>query len=284
MEKLYLAIALFFIPHLAKSQIFEKTFLGEDYQFYKGVLFKLDPNREPVNWYTFSTSIEHCINDRHDNFPRPDTSHVSIDSIENKIFELIQIIDPESSSVLLSGRFHDAFFVLKDTKSNFKMYFRYDKKMSFYFPFLTSKIIYDEKILCSRIIGKFDDFTRQYTYNTPFLEYGTPDIVAYKTIKNNIVSYILSLHAHSPSLSLNIRGATILFSDKTSLFKNVKIDVDADSEGYQYSAYIAITKAELDLLLKKKIWKYRLYIYDGEPENKDAELFKTYLKCLTMRN
>lgn len=262
------------------SQSFKKLFLGEDYLMYKGLYFVLDPNRSPVTWYAFSEDLEHSIKDIHsDGFiSKPDTSHITVDSIENRYLFVENIINDSRTSIDHTFR---PIFALRDTISKRLIYYRYDIRNEFNFPFLTSKINYEKQNFCTEMSWSIDDFTGEKRIATPL----SSNLKMLNTsmsrhINKGLNTYYLSLHAPGGTATVDGKGAYVLFTDGTKWYRNVKISVDADSDGFQYSAFIPINKSDLVLFSQKKINKIRLYIYDSEIDSHESEKFKAYVNCL----
>ena len=81
-------------------------------------------------------------------------------------------------------------------------------------------------------------------------------------------------------MSVNKTGVIILFTDGTKWTRQSEIDVDAESDGFEYSAFIPLTQEDLITFSTKKIKKFRLYIYDEEIGSCDADRFKIFVKCI----
>jgi hypothetical protein len=90
----------------------------------------------------------------------------------------------------------------------------------------------------------------------------------------------LHLHADGETVNVNKTGVTLLFTDGTKWIKSVKIDVTTDKYGYKYSAFIPLTTNDLTTFSTKRIWKFRLFIYDESISPEDSYKFKIYVKCI----
>lgn len=135
---------------------------------------------------------------------------------------------------------------------------------------------------CSKIEREIDDFTDEVSLNTPrVVNRGSSSIILYKIVKNSKVVYYMGLSAYGLTVNIGISGVIILFEDGTKMNKpSEEIDVDTSDSGFEYSAFITLTEAEVQMLSAKKIKKYRLYIYDGEVNSEDANQFAEYVKCI----
>mgnify|MGYP006141500169 CR=1 FL=1 len=113
---------------------------------------------------------------------------------------------------------------------------------------------------------KFDDSS---TWRSPSFGKGiaatTKEQVSFIKVKKdgNISTYI-SLTTYGSTLNVNLKGATILFTDGEKIeFPNAEIDVEATEVSWEYSAFIRISEEDLDKLIDKDMDTFRLYIYDG---------------------
>ena len=90
-------IALFLLlASLTTAQNFESNFLGDDFMFYKGVLFKM--NNEAIGGFsnTFYSDLEHMQSDYDNNVLYPGTEYNFVtekDSLINRVFKVEDIID-----------------------------------------------------------------------------------------------------------------------------------------------------------------------------------------------
>lgn len=142
-----------------------------------------------------------------------------------------------------------------------------------------------DSLLCKDIDRNVDDITGEVKFSTPLT---TGDPGHYKFLPISIIKYIrkgktiyyLSLTTHGPTPVVDGKGVTILFADGSKWIKQDKIDVDADSDGYKYSAFITLSPADLLLFSNKKISKFRLYIFDEEVEADESDHLPEYAKCI----
>ena len=169
------------------------------------------------------------------------------------------------------------------------LFFKYNIKYHTAFPFLcnlnapelTNSDIYKKKLSITN-----DEFTGEITTNNP---YDTKGAVIYKYSKKvngkMTDNFYLSLDACGSTLNVAEKGVIILFDDGSKFEKpNAEIDVDYKGEycTYKYSCFIPLTKTELLTFSKKKIKKYRLYIYDEELSPEISEDFKQYCGAIRL--
>lgn len=269
------------------QKTFEHNFLGEEFTLYKGTFFKLIDN--PVSGFnhTFYSDLENCQSTYNNNVIYPDSKYNFVtvrDSLKNRIFLVEEVIDKtgkEWSEAYKSDIFAKPIFVLKDTLNGQKIYYKYDKEYEHNFPFNTSKINYPTDYFCSKIDKSVDDFTSEIKFSSPMINgRQLSPMIIYKNINKGKTVYYLSLRTYGSTVNVNENGVIILFQDGTKWSRGSKIDVEADSNGFEYSAFITLTSADLTTFSTKKIKKFRLYIYDEEINSSDAEKFKLYTQCI----
>jgi hypothetical protein len=285
MKQLIILLTLSVIYFELNGQTFEPNFLGDEFLQYKGVLLKLKDNANSGFSFAFYSDLKYCQSEYDNNVIYPDTKfnfNTVVDSLANRIFMVVNIVDKngstfsESSSILSKP-----LFVLKDTLTKQIIYYKYDKKYEHKFPFNTSKISYNLNDVCSKLERKMDDFTGVIKLNSPISNnYEISSMIIYKEIDKTKTSYFLSLRTKGSTVNVDGTGATILFDDGTKWIKPVKIDVEAEEDGFEYSAFITLSQADLITFSTKKIQKYRLYIYDKEINTSEADKFKIYVNCI----
>lgn len=134
---------------------------------------------------------------------------------------------------------------------------------------------------CSTIQKKIDEFEGTVRLNSPMsVGYRLAPMIIYKDVEKGKAIYTLSLRTIGHSVTVDGKGAIILFTDGTKITKPVEIDVDADESGFEYSAYITLTATDLDSLSKKKVKKFRLYIYDEDVEEGFSTAFAANVACI----
>ena len=118
--------------------------------------------------------------------------------------------------------------------------------------------------------------TDETTLRTPLLS----DVSIQKYITSKGTFYYLSLRTKGSTVVVDGTGVIILFTDGSKMTKSVKIDVDAGSNGFDYSAFISLTQKDLGILSTKQIKKFRLYIYDQKVKPFEGEEFTYFVKCM----
>lgn len=286
MNRLLLLLTFLALGFVGKAQNFQSNYLAEDFLLYKGVLFKINDYESTDIMYSFYSDLKHCQSKYGDNvlYPNPKYSfNTLVDSLRNKIFKVLDVVDKTGTSITkpLSFYLEKPIFILEDMATKQKIYYKYDFQYEHSFPFSTTQIPLDEDSICSELEREIDDFTNEIKFSTPYPNRKSQAVtVLYKHIKNSKTSYYLSLHVRGQTVVVNGVGATILFTDGTKWSKNLKISVDADSDGYDYNAFIPLNQADLTILATKKMKKFRLDIFDEDVNIYQADKINYYIKCL----
>ena len=264
---IFLAMTIAFL--CTNAQVFEPNFLGRNYESYKGVAFRIQPNAVKEGFqYSMYSDLTSCATMANNIlFPvSTDNNTTSVDSLLNRVFVVEEIIDT----------LHTIVFLLKDKLNAQRIFFRYDPATKEYFPFNTSAITKNYKKVCAEVRRVVDDFTQEVRLNTPVQS----SMTMYKYITKSKVTYYLSLGTAGNTSVFDGKGVTVLFNDGTRWSRNEKIDIDLNGSGYGYTAFIHLTPADILAFSSKTIKKFRLYIFDEDVELEAANDFKTYVKCI----
>lgn len=178
---------LLYIPIIGSSQAFKDIYLGKDYKLYKGVHLTLNEEGPKILSRIFYNDLGSSQASYNSNVVFPDPAHQDRtvrDSLLGKIFIVDSIV--EDKSIKYSSIPGTPIFILKDTLSKQIIYFKYDQQFEHTFPFLTSKITYNEKELCDRLDRIVDDFTNDITIYSPL-----DNVSITKVIAKGIASYYL---------------------------------------------------------------------------------------------
>ena len=126
-----------------------------------------------------------------------------------------------------------------------------------------------------------DEFTIEIKYNSPLFNGKklSPRTI-YKYLNKRKSVYYLSLKTTGITVNVNESGVIILFTDGTKWTRSSKIDVEAGSDGFDYSAFITLSSSDITTFSKKKIKKFRLFIYDEVVSSSDGDRFKLYTDCI----
>ena len=279
-----LVISLLLFNNIIAQQ-FHTNFLGKDFINYKNTFFKINPTSDKGYSYSFYSKIGDCEKSYNENVIYPVNNEIyrtNKDSLLNKVFLVENIFTKKGIVINDVNLLEEPVFLLKELNTNNYIYYKYDVSSEYYFPFLTSEIKYNTIALCEKIERVVDEFTNEISINSPFSEadFNSP-VVLYKSIKNGKSVYYLSLDTYGSTLNVLEKGVSILFTDGTKFNKPLtSIDVDADGDGYKYSAFIPLTLLETKFFTTKQIKKFRLYIYDEEVSTTFSEKFKHYVKCV----
>lgn len=287
MKQIILILTILIFGLKSNAQIYEHNFLGEDFLLYKGVFVKLKDGALSGFGHTFYSDLKYCQSAYDNNVIYPNTKYnynTEKDSLVNHIFIVENIVDKNGitwNDKIKSSYLDKPLIVLKDTLTKQIIYYKYDKEYENNFPFNTSKISYDEKVFCSKLKREIDDFTGEIKISSPISSgRQLSPMTIYKHINKSKTVYYLRLRTYGSTLNVSETGVIVLFTDGTKWIKQSKIDVDAESNGFEYSAFINLTPTDLISFSTKKIKKFRLYIYDKEVNSSDADKFKLFVKCV----
>lgn len=266
----------------SKAQFYEDNFLGSDCYNYKGKFFKL----RDEGYIYLDKILYGDLNNLQKGYsgvviyPEIKNKYLTDkEYIKNRVFIIDNIVDYNGNALdrKQAGGYRTVL-VLRDTIDNEVIYYKYNAyEKSFTFPFLTSKIIFDEKETCGDLFRRVDDFTDKIKISNPL---GELPMMIYKDISKSRTDYYLRLSTTGSTVNVDGKGVIVIFEDGTKWTRQVKIDVDAGSEDYDYSAFITLTAADLNTFATKTIKKYRLYIYDEELPQFQGEKFKLYAACI----
>jgi hypothetical protein len=256
-------------------QDYKSIFLGKDCNSYKGLYLKYKEGTIGATIKNFYATIP-TKNFQTPVYGRSEEYDFVTDTntIKNREF-LVVDVKPCSYCYDNMSEVEDYIFELNDGKET--IYFLYDGKYDFNFPFLVKGFSFSKEYLSKNIEKQVDDFEDKTTFNSPI----SNDLSIMKVIQKGKTYYYLSLETSGSTINYNIKGVTILFRDGTKWSKpNEKIDVKViDGSGWGYSSFIALNQQDLLLFSKKVIKKFRLYIYDNESPD-DVEKFPYYVQSI----
>ncbi len=154
------------------------------------------------------------------------------------------------------------------------------KKIVLMLILLNTNCIFSQ-IDCSKTERKIDEFTEQVYINSPLINRGgMSNMVIYKIIEKTRTVYSIHLNATGNTINFNIKGVIVIFDDGTKWTSDDRVECDYDDGHYNYSTYLTLTEEDVIVFSTKKISKYRLYIYDKEIKEKEAERFRENVECV----
>ena len=144
-----------------------------------------------------------------------------------------------------------------------------------------SSIAQIDSSLCSKIQKSVDDMTGKITFITPSEE-AIPPLKLAKVISDKDILYLFRLRTTGPTLNVGQTGVIILFTDGTKMNKETKIGTEVGdvTNSWLYKANLILSAEELNIIATKTIKKFRLYIYDHDVNEKEANDFKGYVNCI----
>lgn len=202
------------------------------------------------------------------------TSQSDYNKLVGKEFKVVKIYDQTPTLSSDSGR----YFVLELQNEELGIvYYDYDSKYDFNFELeVVGGLELPDGFYCKDIKTEVDKFSGE----TRAISDYSDGISFMKITKDGSSKIYLAINQPGATLNVGKKGLILLLENDKKLERpNAKIKVEAGSSNYVYSAFIELSKAEIDLIKKNNIIANRLYIYDGEI--KDGEKLGLYLKCLT---
>ena len=143
---------------------------------------------------------------------------------------------------------------------------------------------------CNSIKKKIDKFDGTITYSTPLILHGSrglgairpPYLMASKSFTKTDTVYALSLVTTGASLNAQAKGATLLLSDGTQIPRpDASVSIKPSTNyGWEYTVSIALTRGEIDNLLKNSLTDFKIDIFEGNISPQRQSEFSEYLKCL----
>lgn len=205
----------------------------------------------------------------------PNTSSTSdYNKLVGKEFNVVKIFSQKTAISLDEGR----YFVLQLQNDELgTIYYDYDSKYDFNYELeVMGGLDLPEGFYCKDITIETDKFTGE----TKAISNYSEGISFIKVTKDEVSKIYLTINESGSTPNVGKKGLILLLeNDKRIERVNAEIDVKTGSRNYVYSAFIELSEAEIDLLLKNDIIADRLYIYDGEIKN--GKKLREYLKCLT---
>jgi hypothetical protein len=257
MKKIILALLLFL-----NSLSYSQTIIGENYELIKNREVVYLGNSFTTQYGTDKFYIDSLLTKK---YAALDYKNTPSDSVVNKKFKVLNF--EKRKHPIFTSSFD---YVLKlQNDRNKIIFFKYDIHTEDLR--LIGDMIYPDGFFCKKIESDKDKFSGITTHRSPLL-----DVLSFSKSKG--VTY-LRIDIPGSTLNYNTKGVILLLSDGSKINKpNEKIDVDYNN-GYRYSAFIALSKIEIDKIIKNPISDVKLYIYDFEIV--DKQKYSEYLKCLS---
>lgn len=273
--KRIIILSLFFCCAISSfSQEYKKVYLGKDVNAYKGLQMKFE------NGYIFGTRYYFYSTPPKKEYEKP-VYKPTVDydfetdtaAIANREFLVVNVNKFNTNS------YPDEkyIFELKDILNNETIYFVYNNQLEYSFPFLVKGFSYTTDYVKADLESEVDDFTNEKKIFTPLLK----DVSIMKIIKKGVPVYYLSLRTYGSTLNYRGKGVLLLFKDGTKWNKpEEKIDVKIAKGNWEYTAFVRLSQADVNLFSNKIINKFRLYIYDNKTPD-ITEKFMYYMKAIS---
>jgi len=262
------------------AQTFSPNFLGDDFLLYKGVKLKLKEDSIAGFPFSFYSDLKYCNSNAEYNVIYRDPKYPKItvrDSLLNRIFIVEDIVNRDGIASTGTSILDKPIFILKDLKTNQKIYYKYDND----FPFLTTPIAINKNAMCSRITKSVNNINGNIIYNSPVTNNNQPSFAVIEKYKTNLtIEYYLSLQTIDGKGKSEGSGVIIYFTDGTKLLKQAVINAAPKKDHFVYSVYFSLSEKELDELRTKNIKKFTLHVYEKEVNPVDSDKFKAYVNCI----
>ena len=132
---------------------------------------------------------------------------------------------------------------------------------------------------CKKITRELDDFSGEVILSTP---YGWNMPVITKVIDGESEVIYFTLYANGLTLNVGEKGVIMLLDNGDRITRpEAKIDVDAQENGWRYSAMFRLTDEEVETLSNTTINKFQLYVYDMTIHKKGKATLMTQMGCLS---
>lgn len=134
---------------------------------------------------------------------------------------------------------------------------------------------------CSHYGIDKDKFSNKVTYRSNSVK----NISFVKLVENKTTNVYMSISIIGSTVNVGEKGVYLLFDDGTKIIKKeVEINVESTSKGFEYSAFFKINKNDLSILKTKFLTDFKLFIYDDVLKSGDASDLREYAKCLDKLN
>lgn len=157
------------------------------------------------------------------------------------------------------------------------VYYDYDPQLNSSYSFeVIGGLDPPEAFFCRKIKTEKDKFSGEIKSKSP----GKEGITFIKVDKEGETSLFMMIKESGTTENVGMKGLIILLENGEKIDKpEAPIEFDVEGKNYVYSAFVELTREDVQKLLKSPMTYNRLYVYDGEIKNGD--LFQEYLKCLT---
>lgn len=192
-------------------------------------------------------------------------------------FKVVGIYEENRQYEFEKGRF---FVLVLENESLGKIYYEYDAEFEHNLELsVVGGLKFPDKYWCNKLTIVKDKFEDKTSYYSP-QESG---FIVIKIVTNDRITYYLDVETGGHTVNVSGKGLYILFEDGSKISKpQAEIDVKVGNKytPYIYSAFIELSKEDLEIMKTKKITDKRLYIYDGTVNPEAANLIQEYTKCI----
>lgn len=265
MKKLFLLLLL-----LPLHAICQTDFPGDDPILLMGKQLLVKPRDESLQKYGFEGFFKDEKLKK--KFACCETFNSKYSSLVNKTFTVLSV-DPMKDDI-----YFDDYVIKLHNAETGDLYFKYDPKYDFMFPFeVIGGLKFPEGFYCKDIEMRADKFTGDTTYTTKM----SNGISFIKQKKGKNEQFFLLEDQYGATYEIGKKGLILLLANNHRIDKpNADIDVKLNSngKGYRYTTVTDLNDDDIKLLVENAITDTRLYLKD-DVINDGAKLMDL-LKCL----
>jgi hypothetical protein len=282
MKILYTLLLIFTIQNLAAQ-----SYPGKDVQLFIGKTVKPIEKMEALQkigyneFYSVFDTVKRKLSNPY-TAPRayqvgseynPKTDYKKLAGVPFKVIDTFHVLSQNSWE-------KDKFYMLQLVNDSLgTIYYQYsvDRESALELE-VVGGLTFPEGYFCQKIDVIEDKFEKTTNYHSPDIS----GVGFMKVIQGGKPYLYMNISVVGYSLSVDGKGVTILLSNGEKIVRAAqKIDVNVGSgSGYDYSAFITLTTADITKLSNNTITDIRLYVYDSEIDHNDAVLIREYLKCM----
>lgn len=144
----------------------------------------------------------------------------------------------------------------------------------------------DEVSYCDKIAETSDKFSKEKNFETSWIigsDHQIKGVILKSITASKTIRYYLSLYAIGLTAVVDGKGLTVLFDDGSKWTKsNAEIDVEVNSwgKGYDYHAFVEVSKADIVKFSTKRITDYKMDIFTNSFTEEEGEKLRIQVGCL----
>lgn len=267
MKKIILFLALIFTSGFS----FGQNFPGDLVDLLLNKEIKVVERTENLQKYGYDNFF---LNDKMEKkFACCESFNSKYNSLVGKIFKVL-------SAVQYTNSLGAVIYKLKIENSEIGiLFYKYDPRYEFEFLFeVMGGLNLPVDFYCKDIETTTDKFNGSTRSSSDVSD----GITFIKVTEDNSSTIYMSVREGGITMNVGEKGLILLLENGKKIERpeaEIDVKVNTVTSGYIYSAFISLSKEEIQLIIENPLTANRLYIYDGEI--KSGEKLSEYLKCLT---